>query len=85
MRRKIEMRRKILRCLSNISNASSKKKFSRIFSIKYLKFRKKIIQIPRYILVLHQLIAHTSPCSINELKSLENAKIKLEELSRVIL
>ncbi len=39
-------------------------------------------QIPRYILVLHQLISHTSPSSINELKRLETSKIKLEELSR---
>lgn len=40
-------------------------------------------QIPRYIIVLHQLIAHTSPSSVNEHKSLENAKNKLEELSSV--
>ena len=42
-------------------------------------------QIPRYILVLHQLILHTSSMSINELKNLENSKIKLEELSRVFI
>jgi hypothetical protein len=40
-------------------------------------------QIPRYIIVLHQLIQYTSLMSKNELKSLENAKIKLEELSKV--
>lgn len=40
-------------------------------------------QIPRYIIVLHQLIQHTSLMSTSELKSLENAKDKLEELSKV--
>lgn len=40
-------------------------------------------QIPRYIILLHQLIIYTSQYSTNELKSLENAKAKLEELSKV--
>ncbi|CAF0754244.1 unnamed protein product [Brachionus calyciflorus] len=39
-------------------------------------------QIPRYILILHQLISFTSHTSTNELYCLENAKKKLEELSR---
>lgn len=39
-------------------------------------------QIPRYIITLHELLAHT-PHDHVERKSLEFAKSKLEELSRV--
>ncbi|KAI1301458.1 Ras-specific guanine nucleotide-releasing factor 2 [Halotydeus destructor] len=38
-------------------------------------------QVPRYIITLHELLAHT-PHNHVERKSLENAKSKLEELSR---
>ncbi|XP_054160727.1 ras-specific guanine nucleotide-releasing factor 1-like [Oppia nitens] len=38
-------------------------------------------QVPRYIITLHELLAHT-PHNHVERKSLENARIKLEELSR---
>lgn len=38
-------------------------------------------QIPRYIITLHELLAHT-PHEHVERKSLEFAKSKLEELSR---
>ncbi len=38
-------------------------------------------QIPRYIILLHQLIAQTNKNSVSELNSLENAKNKLEQLS----
>lgn len=40
------------------------------------------IQVPRYIITLHELLAHT-PHNHVERKSLENAKSKLEELSKV--
>ena len=40
-------------------------------------------QVPRYIITLHELLAHT-PHNHVERKSLENARMKLEELSRVI-
>ena len=39
------------------------------------------LQIPRYIITLHELLAHTPPDHV-EKKSLENAREKLEELSR---
>lgn len=42
-----------------------------------------IFQVPRYIITLHELLAHT-PHNHVERKSLENARAKLEELSRVI-
>ena len=38
-------------------------------------------QIPRYIITLHELLAHTPPDHV-EKKSLENARIQLEDLSR---
>ncbi|KAH9506455.1 Ras protein-specific guanine nucleotide-releasing factor [Dermatophagoides farinae] len=38
-------------------------------------------QVPRYIITLHELLAHT-PHNHVERKSLENARMKLEELSR---
>ncbi|GFY37855.1 ras-specific guanine nucleotide-releasing factor 2 [Trichonephila inaurata madagascariensis] len=38
-------------------------------------------QVPRYIITLHELLAHT-PHNHVERKSLENARAKLEELSR---
>ncbi|KPM08314.1 ras GTP exchange factor-like protein [Sarcoptes scabiei] len=41
-------------------------------------------QVPRYIITLHELLAHT-PHNHVERKSLENARMKLEELSRVII
>lgn len=41
------------------------------------------IQIPRYIITLHELLAHT-PHEHVERKSLEFAKSKLEELSRYV-
>ncbi|XP_073658363.1 ras-specific guanine nucleotide-releasing factor 2 isoform X6 [Tursiops truncatus] len=44
---------------------------------------KKIKKIPRYIITLHELLAHT-PHEHVERKSLEFAKSKLEELSRVM-
>ena len=40
-----------------------------------------IPQIPRYIITLHELLAHTPPDHV-EKKSLENAREKLEDLSR---
>lgn len=40
------------------------------------------MQVPRYIITLHELLAHT-PHNHVERRSLENAKSKLEELSRV--
>ena len=39
-------------------------------------------KVPRYIITLHELLAHT-PHNHVERKSLENARMKLEELSRV--
>ena len=39
------------------------------------------IQIPRYIITLHELLAHTPPDHV-EKNSLENAREKLEDLSR---
>ena len=39
------------------------------------------LQIPRYIITLHELLAHTPPDHV-EKKSLENAREKLEDLSR---
>ena len=44
----------------------------------------QIKKIPRYILILHQIISFTSHHSVNELSSLENAKNKLEELSKTM-
>lgn len=41
------------------------------------------LQIPRYILTLHELLAHT-PHEHIERNSLEYAKSKLEELSRYL-
>ena len=41
-----------------------------------------VFQIPRYIITLHELLAHT-PHEHVERRSLEFAKSKLEELSRV--
>ena len=41
-------------------------------------------QIPRYILILHELITHSSQFNQNECKSLQNAKEKLEELSKIM-
>ena len=41
-----------------------------------------LFQIPRYIITLHELLAHT-PHDHVERESLEYAKSKLEELSRV--
>ena len=38
-------------------------------------------EIPRYIITLHELLAHTPPDHV-EKKSLENAREKLEDLSR---
>ena len=38
-------------------------------------------QIPRYIITLHELLAHTPPDHV-EKKSLEHARIQLEDLSR---
>ena len=38
-------------------------------------------QIPRYIITLHELLAHTPPDHV-EKKSLEDARTKLEDLSR---
>lgn len=40
-----------------------------------------VLQIPRYILTLHELLAHT-PHEHVERNSLDYAKSKLEELSR---
>ncbi|KAH9398683.1 Ras protein-specific guanine nucleotide-releasing factor, partial [Tyrophagus putrescentiae] len=42
---------------------------------------KPVTQVPRYIITLHELLAHT-PHNHVERKSLENARMKLEELSR---
>ena len=42
---------------------------------------KHILEIPRYIITLHELLAHTPPDHV-EKKSLENAREKLEDLSR---
>ena len=39
------------------------------------------LQIPRYIITLHELLAHTPPDHV-EKKSLEHARIQLEDLSR---
>ena len=39
------------------------------------------LEIPRYIITLHELLAHTPPDHV-EKKSLENAREKLEDLSR---
>ena len=39
------------------------------------------LKIPRYIITLHELLAHTPPNHV-EKKSLENAREKLEDLSR---
>lgn len=41
-----------------------------------------VLQIPRYIITLHELLAHT-PHDHVERTSLEYAKSKLEELSKV--
>lgn len=41
-----------------------------------------LVQVPRYIVTLHELLAHT-PHNHVERVSLEQAKSKLEELSRV--
>lgn len=41
-------------------------------------------QIPRYILILHELISHSSQFNQNEWNSLQNAKMKLEELSKIM-
>lgn len=41
-----------------------------------------LLQIPRYIITLHELLAHT-PHDHVERESLEYAKSKLEELSKV--
>ena len=41
-----------------------------------------LLQIPRYIITLHELLAHT-PHDHVERNSLEYAKSKLEELSKV--
>ena len=85
VRRKIQMRRPLLGRYSYISNASGN--FPLLLIFIYFFFSGSslyvLIQIPRYIIVLHQLITHTSKSSANELKCLENAKSKLEELSRV--
>ena len=40
-----------------------------------------LLQIPRYIITLHELLAHTPPDHV-EKKSLEHARIQLEDLSR---
>ena len=42
---------------------------------------KFLFQIPRYIITLHELLAHTPPDHV-EKKSLENARKQLEDLSR---
>ena len=42
---------------------------------------KFFFQIPRYIITLHELLAHTPPDHV-EKKSLENARKQLEDLSR---
>ena len=47
-------------------------------------FRKtshSIIKIPRYIITLHELLAHTPPDHV-EKNSLEHARVQLEDLSR---
>jgi len=61
----------------------SHKVFSSPGSVKPLNFLfiHSLNKTSRYIIVLHQLIAQTSQSSVSELKSLENAKSKLEELS----
>ena len=38
-------------------------------------------QIPRYIITLHELLAHTPPDHV-EKNSLEQARVQLEDLSR---
>jgi hypothetical protein len=79
------MRRQIIGCVLDVSNASGKLFAHLISSHLWVVYKRLnlIVKIPRYILILHQLIAHTSHNSANELKSLENAKVKLEELSKV--
>ena len=40
-----------------------------------------LFQIPRYIITLHELLAHTPPDHV-EKNSLEQARVQLEDLSR---
>lgn len=40
-----------------------------------------VLQIPRYIITLHELLAHT-PHNHVERKSLDHARMQLEDLSR---
>ena len=47
-------------------------------------YRCVVLQIPRYIITIHELLAHT-PHDHVERKSLEYAQSKLEELSQVFL
>jgi hypothetical protein len=72
----------------NVSNASSEISYKRInkrdqflFHFLTLFFCFWHNQIPRYIITLHELLAHT-PYDHVERKSLENARNALEELSR---
>lgn len=41
----------------------------------------RVLQIPRYIITLHELLAHT-PHNHVERKSLDHARMQLEDLSR---
>lgn len=47
------------------------------------RFEFTVFQIPRYIITLHELLAHT-PHEHIERKSLDFAKSKLEELSKCV-
>lgn len=55
--------------------------FQQIFKSLEANMSLPLVQIPRYILTLHELLAHT-PHEHVERNSLDYAKSKLEELSR---
>ncbi len=56
--------------------------FGNFFDIKISNLLLNSFQIPRYIITIHELLAHT-PHDHVERKSLEFAQSKLEELSQV--
>ena len=66
----------ILQCLHNTTNIVNINNF--IIHVRKFFYR---IQIPRYIITLHELLAHT-PHDHVERKSLQNARQQLEDLSR---
>jgi hypothetical protein len=54
---------------------------SKLSSVLFLPLPSAVLQIPRYIITLHELLAHT-PHDHVERKSLQNARQQLEDLSR---